>query len=298
MYRGKSALSYAKSFLVNIHSVLDVKDDTPINRSAASHTVYDRSILILTPQRALKFTALSADRHYLWLKALSFLVHSSMDQPAVQLLPTMSLQDDDNMIRHSGSSLRRTSVKSSLRFRNDSGHTDTGAQVKDSGTSIYLAGGLDERVSDAASPPNIPRFSHGRVRSNTGSRLSRPSINSRAFSPNQQMPLAQPVLRYGDPNAVPQKPSLFSVNDSANDSSHHTSVIKGTAVAHNFFEAMPTYRMEAFVEPRMSEDSFQALPGLDRQGLGEPHGSSSVDQPQSRFVLEGAPEAVSLFRGF
>jgi hypothetical protein len=32
---------------------------------------------VLTPQRALKFTALTIERHYVWLTALSFLSHSS-----------------------------------------------------------------------------------------------------------------------------------------------------------------------------------------------------------------------------
>ena len=283
---------------MNIHSVLDVKDDIPIHRGAASHIFHDRSILILTPQRALKFTALSADRHYLWLKALSFLVHSTLDQPTVPLLPTISLQGDDNVVHHNGSLFRRASVKGSSRFGNGSIHTDLGSQVKDSETSIYLGGGLDERVSDAASPPNVPRFYHGRVRSNTGSRLSRPSISSKAFSQNQQMPLAQSVSQYDDFSTIPQKPSVLSANDGAMESSHNTSVIKGTTIAHNFFETMPTYRMEAFVEPRLSEDSFQALPGLDRPGLREPQGCLSVDQTQNKFLFENAPEAVSLFRGF
>ena len=291
-------LNYAKLFLVNIHSVLDVKDDTPMNRGATSHAVYDRSILILTPQRALKFTALSADRHYLWLKALSFLVHSSLDQPTVPLLPTMSLQDDDNTAHHNSSSFRRTSIKGSLRFGKDSAHRDLSAQVKDSGASIYLGRGLDEHVSDAASPPNVPRFYHGRVRSNTGSRLSRPSINSRAFSPSQQMSPTQPVFQYVDLSAVPQKSLALNAVDATTESSHHAAVSKGSTFAHNFFEAMPTYRMEAFVEPRLSGDSFQALPGLDRPGLLEHKGCLPVDKVQNMFLSENTPEVASLFRGF
>lgn len=45
--------------------------------------MFNRSILILTPQRALKFTAINADRHYLWLTALSFLAHSQQDVPEI-----------------------------------------------------------------------------------------------------------------------------------------------------------------------------------------------------------------------
>ncbi|KKF92530.1 Anucleate primary sterigmata protein A [Ceratocystis platani] len=62
-----------------IQSVLDVKDDNPAPKGATQ--LFNRSILILTPQRALKFTAVSAERHYLWLTALSFLAHSSQAIP-------------------------------------------------------------------------------------------------------------------------------------------------------------------------------------------------------------------------
>lgn len=56
---------------VTIQSVLDVKDDNPAPKGMTP--VFNRSILILTPQRALKFTASSSERHYVWLTALSFL---------------------------------------------------------------------------------------------------------------------------------------------------------------------------------------------------------------------------------
>ncbi|KAF3197570.1 hypothetical protein TWF192_005013 [Orbilia oligospora] len=57
-----------------IQSVLDVKDESPPPKGV---TLFNRSILILTPARALKFTAGTQERHYIWLMALSFLAHSS-----------------------------------------------------------------------------------------------------------------------------------------------------------------------------------------------------------------------------
>lgn len=72
-----------------IQSVLDVKDDNP---GPKNETVFNRSILILTPARALKFTAINSERHYIWLSALSFLAHSSQAVPNnVQPLPPPSL---------------------------------------------------------------------------------------------------------------------------------------------------------------------------------------------------------------
>jgi hypothetical protein len=61
--------------------VLDVADHTPIPKNAGPEVLFNRSILILTPARALKFTAISRDRHYLWLTALSFLAHSNSPIP-------------------------------------------------------------------------------------------------------------------------------------------------------------------------------------------------------------------------
>ncbi|KAJ4396174.1 hypothetical protein N0V93_000393 [Gnomoniopsis smithogilvyi] len=77
-----SALLGAKSGRkLAIQSVLDVKDDNPPPKGQLA--VFNRSILILTPQRALKFTAINADRHYLWLTALSFLAHSQQEVPEI-----------------------------------------------------------------------------------------------------------------------------------------------------------------------------------------------------------------------
>lgn len=69
-----------------IKSVLDVKDTTPLHKSASHETIFDRSILILTPERALKLTASNKERHYLWLTALSFLAQSGRGPPLVPRL--------------------------------------------------------------------------------------------------------------------------------------------------------------------------------------------------------------------
>jgi hypothetical protein len=61
-----------------ITNVLDVRDDAPMPKGADFASSFGRSILIITPQRALKFTAMTRERHYLWLNALSFLCHSSV----------------------------------------------------------------------------------------------------------------------------------------------------------------------------------------------------------------------------
>ena len=70
---------------MTIQSVLDVKDDNPSPKGM--QPLFNRSILILTPQRALKFTAVSAERHYIWLTALSFLAHSTQAVPEIVAVP-------------------------------------------------------------------------------------------------------------------------------------------------------------------------------------------------------------------
>ncbi|EMR64992.1 putative nuclear migration protein [Eutypa lata UCREL1] len=76
-----SALMGKSGRKLTIQSVLDVKDDNAPPKGASQ--IFNRSILILTPQRALKFTATTAERHYLWLTALSFLAHSHQAIPEI-----------------------------------------------------------------------------------------------------------------------------------------------------------------------------------------------------------------------
>jgi Meiotic cell cortex C-terminal pleckstrin homology len=71
-----------------VTGVLDVRDDTPLMTSpSTSHLPsppHNRSIVVLTPTQAIKFTALSRERHISWLTALNFLVHND---PADLIIP-------------------------------------------------------------------------------------------------------------------------------------------------------------------------------------------------------------------
>jgi hypothetical protein len=71
-----------------VTGVLDVKDDSVLLSSpSSSHLpspIHNRSIVVLTPTQAIKFTALSRDRHISWLTALNFLVHN---EPADLIIP-------------------------------------------------------------------------------------------------------------------------------------------------------------------------------------------------------------------
>lgn len=74
---------------MQIKSVLDVKDDNPPPKGETSNTVFNRSIVVLTPSRALKLTALSLESHYNWLMALSFLTNPAGMPPQVPRVPEL-----------------------------------------------------------------------------------------------------------------------------------------------------------------------------------------------------------------
>lgn len=60
---------------VQISNVIDVADHNPPPKGCPDR-LCPRSILVLTPNRALKFTAPTLERHHVWLTALSFLSHA------------------------------------------------------------------------------------------------------------------------------------------------------------------------------------------------------------------------------
>ncbi|GAB7344538.1 hypothetical protein MBLNU457_2364t1 [Dothideomycetes sp. NU457] len=81
---------------LQIKSVLDVKDNHPPPKGETSNTVFDRSIIVLTPSRALKLTAPSRESHYHWLMALSFLANPSGMPPQVPRVPELEANTVQN----------------------------------------------------------------------------------------------------------------------------------------------------------------------------------------------------------
>ncbi|KAK7709447.1 hypothetical protein SLS64_006363 [Diaporthe eres] len=227
--RRSLALSHEEKYLadsapVTIQSVLDVKDDNPPPKG---HTVvFNRSILILTPQRALKFTAVNAE-------PASESVASGYSNPSNP--------------------------------SNQSNHTNPGQHSRD-------------WSGDAAEPPFIPRFQdrdrpqvgggaviHGRKRSNTGGHVP-PPLSFRGFS--------GPTSYHAPTNSQSTGTGSSEVYSNPSNNSHSTpysgpasaglssqgwggmSVVSGrTSEASNrtsganFFDAIGTVRMEAFISP-------------------------------------------------
>ena len=269
-----------------IQSVLDVKDDNPLPKGAAPSNYFGRSILILTPQRALKFTALTVDRHYVWLTALSFLSHSNMNINELAALPPAP-QEEYNQ-RQPAPALRRNPIRDSIRVakgKNRWNKPFTAQQpsvpevpaIEDADPHNNIN---DDDSDDAADPPTIPRFSsHARKRSNTAPRPSafnnafrsfsnhvagvgNSNSNSNAAAPSNHSTTttagssdlyspttSTPIVTPGGARSRSGQSSFSRRTSEANG----RGPVAGRSLAQaqvrpNFFDAVGTVRMEAFVD--------------------------------------------------
>ncbi|PHH85181.1 hypothetical protein CDD83_790 [Cordyceps sp. RAO-2017] len=273
-----SALMGKTGRKLTIQSVLDVKDDNPAPKVMPS--VFNRSILILTPQRALKFTAISAERHYLWLTALSFLAHSSQAVPEIMTSPHLKLpqQPLPEFEMAPRTRFRRGGIRDSIRLAKvKTGSSKTGppsipsdppSRMGDVGSSrpadsmpTISSSHSREQSQEAAEPPFIPRFSersaqaasHGRKRSNTGGHVA-PPLSFRGFSgplggggAYHQPANSTATASIGTTNSSELHQSQASTNTTWNMGQTAAAEVSGRP--SNFFDAIGTVRMEAFISP-------------------------------------------------
>ncbi|KAH6643682.1 meiotic cell cortex C-terminal pleckstrin homology-domain-containing protein [Boeremia exigua] len=258
-----SALMGKSGRKLTIQSVLDVADNNPTQRN---EPLFNRSILILTPARALKFTAVSRERHYLWLTALSFLAHSSAPMPDLSAMPQPPPVEYKHQ-RSGGATLRRSRVQDSVRLAKGKANPamQRNRALNEPMPGLSSLAGFDRSVADSASPPSIPRGpAHGRKRSSTGPGAPPPSIPFRSFS-HQQVPS---VYSNGssDKYSSMQPPSVPSsvYNPTSGIVSSRTSEARtseaSTSTRSHFFDAMGTVRMEAFIDDALGDPA-------QRQGL-------------------------------
>lgn len=274
-----------------IQSVLDVKDDNPAPK--LSGPIFNRSILILTPQRALKFTATTAERHYLWLTALSFLAHSSQAVPEIVAAPQPTVKPQQPLPEFElPAKSRKAGLRDSIRLAKG---RSSGRSAPPSATSMPSAPSsrtgdalsyrmpassgtgavyhLREDSREAAVPPMIARFSdrntqpisHGRKRSNTGGHIP-PPLSFRGFSG----PAGSPALT--DSTAYNSADTGASDMNHSQASSHTTWGIgqpasqrtsEASSRPGNFFDAVGTVRMEAFISPLAQSQAQHADDGDD-----------------------------------
>ncbi|KAK2766368.1 hypothetical protein FQN53_006745 [Emmonsiellopsis sp. PD_33] len=267
---------------LTIQSVLDVKDDNPLPKGSSPNNQFNRSILILTPQRALKFTALTVERHFVWLTALSFLSHSSMGVSDLASLPPVPQEEYTPPAPNA--TLRRNPIRDSIRVAK--------GKTRPPGTSSTRPTAVPELPydeadpnsppadNDAADPPNVPRFSshshsHTRKRSNTAPRVPPPPSAFRSFSNHTAAPSTYSTTTAGSSDLY--SPSTMGggppsgIQSGQSSFSHRTSEASGPSSVgmSNFFEAVGTVRMEAFVDRSEREREHH---GNGRRGGGGGHG--------------------------
>lgn len=241
--------------LVTIKAVLDVKDDTPLPKNAGAQPVFDRSILVLTPQRALKFTASTRERHLVWLAALSFLSHSSSGMDGgIPIVPVPQQEYQPPALGMSGG-LRRAPIRDSIRVAKGKtrpaliGHSYTSPASNFQGQALQSKPySNNDPESDAAEPPHVPRIAtHSRKRSNTGPRPTPPSAFRSHSAQTSTLSLNKVPTR--DAYAFPRaNPAPISRQSSMSYRTRDANIAPLPIIRNNFFDAVGTIRMEAFVD--------------------------------------------------
>ncbi|MCJ1285713.1 hypothetical protein MMC26_005054 [Xylographa opegraphella] len=290
-----SALMGKSGRKLAIQSVLDVRDDTPMPKNADASSTFGRSILILTPQRALKFTALTKERHYVWLAALSFLSHSSLGADDLSTLPPVPPKEVYRPAdQRSTAVLRRNPIRDSIRLAKGQSRPDIGArrayttpsnELHSKVINEYAGSFVQQEHEEAAEPPLVPRFAaHTRHRSNTGPKPA-PSNSYRAFptiskSSNRSFTAASyDTSVYAWSNS--ERPGLGSMHSSVPRRTHgDSSTFTSDVETANFFDAMGTVRMEAFVDrTRGMENDYVRT----QRARDERSGSRQHERPEEEW---------------
>ena len=260
---------------------------------------FGRSILILTPQRALKFTAFNQERHQVWLTALSFLSHSSLEMHDLASIPPIPQQEYQRPpSQGSLGGFRRGNIRDSIRIAKSKGRPPLeGGRAYTNPIGIpHASADLGERSVngeadhsvDAAEPPFVPRISahtHTRKRSSTGPRSIPPSA-SQNFAIHASM-----ASNYSLKATLSQDGySAFPRGNGQSTTGHSTLDVNGgslNAVRNNFFDAVGTVRMEAFID--RGEDKFSQSSGMQRKKESKGRRSKQVRKKDLSYWGVGGP---------
>lgn len=292
-----------------IQSVLDVRDDTPLPKNAGSQTIFNRSILILTPQRALKFTATSRERHYIWLTALSFLSHSTRGMDDLASPSPLPKQEHQHLPQQEPMTrFRRTSIRDSINASKVKNRPSIGAHSYSSPIiSIeqeIIQGAImpwedeEAELDDAAEPPQVHRVAaHARKRRSTGPRPA--PLSALHNYTNNQMAVASSSSLQGPTSR--EKYDRFTPHPQGGsdpNTRHSTmtrritesSIVSFPVVPDNFFDSAGTVRMEAFVDRKENEYvlTSRGKSNRTRQGRRKDMNFWGLDAPGASSGLESA----------
>jgi hypothetical protein len=264
------ALLGKKGRKLAIQSVLDVQDPTPLPAKPELRSAFARSILILTPERALKFTAVDLERHMLWMTALTFLAQNNNTAPhGVPMSPTMPSSSNPAVVPHRlqpppapsesndglasptiaggrerSPSFGRSNVRDSIRLAKAKG-PEYGVTPVVNNNTMAIATTVDmiptdhhHEASAAAEPPSVPRLyittsKHQRKRSNTlGSAAYHPRLPSsiRNFSSPTPAPIIIPKSNASVTSNGPQSAGLSAPSPSS--TSYYSRSGTGTAATY------------------------------------------------------------------
>ncbi|KHJ34735.1 putative nuclear migration protein [Erysiphe necator] len=143
-----------------VQTVLDVKDENPAPKGV---NLFHRSILILSPARALKFTATTMERHFNWLMALSFLAHSQqLPQPISPLTNSLdSKSQSQYQLREASTGDSVPAAIEMLNFtsKSSTGHNQSSQFISEVNPRMASeANYVIEDVNSAADAPIVPRY--------------------------------------------------------------------------------------------------------------------------------------------
>ncbi|EME81137.1 uncharacterized protein MYCFIDRAFT_77058 [Pseudocercospora fijiensis CIRAD86] len=308
-----AALLGKKGRKLAIQSVLDVQDRTPLPKNPELSAAWNRSILILTPERALKFTATTEGRHSLWMTALSFLAQSGQlpnqipplpnrKPPLPPSIPSTSI-DGVSIKRHRSPSFGRSNVRDSIRLAK--GKKPELQQVQSYPEQIYGHDTMEAEIgaaeNDSADFPAVPRLyisttKHSRKRSNTNPGLSQSMHNFRSFSSSAVPSSASSGMPHRSTNGSSFRPSVSSTKSGSWRDS------MASPLQPNFFEAVGTVRMEAFVDPNVRDGVLYVpapppvIGATRRPRRASNLSQSTVDKRRAGYVFD--EDGMDPFKGF
>ena len=255
------------SILVPIKSILDVKDGNPF--PGGKGEIYDRSIVVLTSSRTLKFTAPDRERHYLWLMALSYLSNPSQIPPQVSRTPEASRKTTarakrEMILDRRNSVIERSIDKLQNRTSNES------VKLRWSGTAASRKAAEPAIEHDMPMRPLETYARHTRKRSSTAlssrtsSSIAGPRGSTSLVSPSSPRIPSSPHPRsasvegtslpakydLGDDNGMDDGRSGGNSNSNSNSRDSHAGSMMKHRTPKFHEEDMGTVRMEAFVDTR------------------------------------------------